>query len=94
VREGKVLKFLETVVFKIRKPLTKAQIKEIERKRKGEDPIIWEEPVITQDDLEWAGMRRLNTCTWCILRTCSTLRSICRAKIESPTAARRDFPLF
>jgi hypothetical protein len=41
-----------------------------------------------------SGMRRLNTCTRCILRTCSTLRSICRAKIESPTAARRDFPLF
>jgi hypothetical protein len=59
VREGKVLKFLETVVFKIRKPLTKAQIKEIERKRKGEDPIIWEEPVITQDDLEWAKSRAI-----------------------------------
>lgn len=39
MREGKVLKFLETVVFKIRKPLTKAQIKEIERKRKGKIPL-------------------------------------------------------
>ena len=29
------------------------------------------------------GMRRLNTCTRCILQTCSALLSICRAKIES-----------
>ena len=29
------------------------------------------------------GGRRLNTCTWCPLRTYSALRSICRAEIES-----------
>jgi hypothetical protein len=33
------------------------------------------------------GMRRLNTCTWCILRTSSTRLSICRAKIESTKRA-------
>src|ERR1700761_1042309 len=32
-------------------------------------------------------MRRLNTCTRCILRTSSTLLSICRAKIESTKRA-------
>jgi len=40
------------------------------------------------------GMRRLNTCTRCILRTCSTLRSICRAKIESRHEQHaKGFPL-
>jgi hypothetical protein len=29
------------------------------------------------------GMRRLNTCTRCILRTSSSLLRVCRAKIES-----------
>ena len=32
--------------------------------------------------VNWGG-RGLNTCTWCPLRTSSSLRRVCRAKIES-----------
>jgi hypothetical protein len=33
--------------------------------------------------VEQKGMQRLNTCTWCILRTSSSLLRVCRAKFES-----------
>jgi hypothetical protein len=50
--------------------------------------------IINSDRIQpHGGMRRLNTCTWCILRTCSSLFSryyttskrsrVCRAKIKS-----------
>ena len=55
MRESKVLIFMEEVVFKIRKPLTKNQLRANEAKRKGLDPIKRDEVVITQDDLNWAA---------------------------------------
>jgi hypothetical protein len=38
-------------------------------------------------------MRRLNTYTWCILRTSSSPLRVCRAKIESCDTTRKRFSL-
>jgi hypothetical protein len=61
VGEGKVFMWLEEVVFKARKPLTKAEHKAFETLRNGgaAGPVGRPEITWSQEDLKWAEEKRM-----------------------------------